>query len=134
MQFFSDEQKKLVNDTLRENKGDIAKTANQLGLSEAQVNWVDMIVNNKFVAVKGKGRPELQPYIIAIRDKNFEPFWDNSNPKIKKARELYDEGRVEIVTGVDGDNIILYAIPRRYQDLDREPYFSNVEESDNDND
>lgn len=123
MQFFSEEQKQLVIDTLRENKGDISRTAHQLGMSEAQISWVDVIVNKKLTYIEGKGRAELQPYIVAIRDKRFEPLWDNTNPKIAKARDLYDEGKVEMVTGVDGNNIILYAIPRRYPELDREPYF-----------
>lgn len=129
MQFFSEETKQLVIDTLRDNKGDEARTAQQLGLSEAQVRWVDVIVNKKFdMNVVGKGRPELQPYIVAIRDRNFEPVWDNENPKIIKARELYDEGVVEMATGIDGDNIILYAIPRRFKDEDRPPYFSAEDE------
>lgn len=132
MQFISDETKQLVIDTLRNNKGDERLTAHQLGLSEAQVRWVDMIVHQKFdQAVKGKGRPELQPYIVAIRDKNFEPVWDNTNPKIQKARDLYDEGVVEVMTGVDGDNIILYAIPRRFKD-ERPVYFAHIEEEIND--
>lgn len=123
MQYFSEEQKQLVLDTLRENKGDIQSTARQLGMSESQVNWVDVIVNGKLTYIEGKGRAELQPYIVAIRDKRFEPLWDNDNPKISKARDLYDEGKVEIVTGNDGNNVILYAIPRRFPELDRVPYF-----------
>lgn len=123
MQFFSEEQKQLVLDTLRSNKGDVTRTAHQLGMSEAQIGWVDVIANGKLKYIEGKGRAELQPYIIAIRDKRYEPLWDNSNPKIAKARDLYDEGKVEIVTGTDGFNVILYAIPRRYPELDRQPYF-----------
>lgn len=133
MQFFSEETKQLVIDTLRDNKGDERLTAHQLGLTEAQVRWVDVIVNKKFdVSIVGKGRPELQPYIVAIRDKNFEPVWDNTNPKIQKARDLYDEGKVEVLTGVDGDNVILYAIPRRFPDEDRGVYFAHIEEEVND--
>lgn len=132
MQFFSEETKQLVMDTLRDNKGDIPRTAHHLGMSEAQIRWVDVIVNKKFdLTVVGKGRPELQPYIVAIRDRNFEPVWDNDNPKIIKARELYDEGVVELTTGIDGDNMILYAIPRRFKDIDRLPYFSAEEEEEN---
>lgn len=131
MQFFSEQMKSLVVDTLRDNKGDERLTAHQLGLTEAQVRWVDAIVNKKYdLAVVGKGRPELQPYIVAIRDRNFEPAWDNTNPKIQKARELYDEGHVEMMTGTDGSNVILYAIPRRQQDV--RPIYFALEEEEND--
>ncbi len=68
----------------------------------------------------GKGRPELVPYIVAIRDKEKEPLWDNTLPRIVKARELYEEGYVELITGYDSGNVILYAIPRKDRDLDPE--------------
>lgn len=130
MEFFSEEQKQLVVDTLKNNKGDVQQTARHLGFSEAQVRWVDVIVNKKYdLSVVGKGRPELHPYIVAIRDKNFEPVWDNENPKIAKARDLYDEGVIEMVTGQDGNNVILYAIPRRFKDT-RPVYFAHIEEED----
>ena len=129
MQFFSDQQKQLVMDTLRKNRGDVAKTASQIGITPNQVNWVNTIMTKKSKYIEGKGNPALHPYIVAIRDNNVEPMWNNeANPKIMKARELYDEGLIELVTGRDKDNFILYAIPRRTPEPDRYPYFPENEQ------
>lgn len=61
--------------------------------------------------VDGRGRPELQPYIVAT--KKVSESWDNALPSLKAARREYDEGKVELCQGRDGENIILYSIPRR---------------------
>lgn len=115
--------------TLRENKNNVDRTAYQLGMTPGQVRFIDMVENGKFnYTPEGRGRPELQPYIVGIRDRDSSSTWDNADPKIAKAREYYDQGLIEMVTGIDGMNLILYAIPRQFPDADRSPYFSEIEE------
>lgn len=70
----------------------------------------------------GRGPATLKPYIVAVR--TIEDQWDNTQPEIKKARKDYDDGKVELCQGRDGDNIILYAIPKRRQ-VDRKPFFGD---------
>lgn len=72
----------------------------------------------------GKGRPELQQYTVG-RKKAWEE-WDNKEPLIDQARKDYENGVVEIVTGRDGEFLILYAIPRR-KAQPRVGYFNPVE-------
>lgn len=61
--------------------------------------------------------PSLQRYIVGVKPRTAEWARDASGnqvcPKICKARELYQEGRVEMVTEQTKDLTILYAIPRR---------------------
>lgn len=71
----------------------------------------------------GKGRPELEPFIVARRRAN-ETGWDNSNPLIEQAREDYAAGTHEMATGRDGGWLILYSFPRRRVDKTRADYFS----------
>lgn len=59
----------------------------------------------------GMGRPELQDFIVARRAIRG-PRWENSDPNIMKARELYEKGHIDMATGRDGSWEILYAIPR----------------------
>lgn len=128
MKHYTEKQRQVIADTLKEFSGDIGRTAKYIGVSEGVVAWVDTIHNRKFgAAVPGKGRPELTPYIVGIRPRD-RGIWDNENPKIAKARELYDKGLVEVATAVDGDNLILYAIPRHKKDNNRKIYFANMEE------
>jgi len=58
----------------------------------------------------GYGPPNMRDFMVA-RKKAWEA-WKNSDPAIKKAREDYECGVVELATGRDGDWLILYAIPR----------------------
>lgn len=59
----------------------------------------------------GLGRPELRDFIVARRSLRG-PRWDNTDPNIAKARELYEQGHIDMTTGRDGTWEILYAIPR----------------------
>lgn len=129
MRYFSKEQQEQVVETLKEFKDDARKTAIFLGLTPKEVSWIDIVANKKFnYTEEGRGKKELQPYIVAIRNRLDEPAWDNMNSRIVKARELYDAGVVEIIHGNDGVNIIMYAMPRRYPDMSRKPYFVAIDE------
>lgn len=126
MKNFSDNQRDHILDTLKENKNDVEKTATQLGITPGQVRHIDIIENKRFNFTEdGQGRPELKPFIVAIRGRDDAKGWDNSLPKVKQAKELYDEGKVEMCQGMDGMNLILYAIPRKTIDTNRRPYFAN---------
>lgn len=119
--FISQEQKKHISETLQENKGDVDKTAKDLGFTPNQIRWADTTYNKNFTV--GLGRPEIRGSIVAVRSSKTEG-WDNADPAIRKARQMYDEGKVELCTGRDGEQFILYAILRRYIDKLRIPYFT----------
>lgn len=59
----------------------------------------------------GYGRPELQAYAVAR--KKADAAWDNSIPAIAEARAAYEAGTHIMITGRDGDWLILYLIPQR---------------------
>lgn len=61
---------------------------------------------------EGWGRPEIRDF-VAARRRIRGPKWDNDAPEVSKARELYEEGWVDLATGRDGGWEILYAIPRK---------------------
>jgi len=68
--------------------------------------------------------PKLDRFLIA--SKNVGAVWPKSK-EIAKAKQAYDRGEVEIVTGREGDTLMLYCIPRREIDKKRRPYFSRQE-------
>lgn len=130
MKEYTEAQKQLVLESLSKNKGSVIRTAKHLGMTPAEVRLIDIVANGKFnYTPEGRGRLELQPYIIAVRDRNETATWDNTDPKIIKAREYYDQGLVELTTGVDGMNLILYAIPREKK-KERETYFEEGNHND----
>lgn len=123
MKNYTEAERRQIVQTLNECKGNYEIAARKLGINPSVVRWADVVVNKKFNATQdGRGRPELRAYIVAIRDIDATPTWDNSDPKIAKARQDYDDGKIEMVTGRDGMNLILYAIPRREVEV-RKPYF-----------
>lgn len=128
-QYISLETKALVLEKLKLFKNDYYKVAAQTGMTVGQVRWIDAKENKTFnFTEEGKGRPELQCYIVAIRCREDTCEWDNADPKIKFARELYDQGIVELTYGYDGLNMIMYAIPRR-EKITRKSYFKLLEEN-----
>ena len=129
MKYFSQETRELVADSLKQHNGDQKKVASLMGLSMNEVNWIDIVHNKRFnYTDEGMGRRDLRPWLIAHRDRFRTSGWDNNEPKIAKARELYDAGLVEMIHGFDGVNILLYAIPRRFPEVERAPYFTIIEE------
>lgn len=58
----------------------------------------------------GFGRPELSPYTVAR--KKAWAVWDNEDPAIAKARADYEAGTHDMMTGRDGDWLILYSLPQ----------------------
>jgi hypothetical protein len=85
-----------------------------LGISLDRVNRV--VGNEEFPTERktsrygGKGRPEMEQYIVSI--KQATESWDNSLPELIQARQRYEAGTHEMCQGRDGDRIILYSIPR----------------------
>lgn len=61
------------------------------------------------ISADRRGRPELRKYIVTIRHVNG--IWSDFGV-IERARKDYDDGKVELCQARDGNNIILYAIPR----------------------
>ena len=64
--------------------------------------------------------PKLDRYIV-VR-KHVNSAWPITRDLII-AKQQYDLGEVEICTGRDGDELILYAIPRKQIAKGRTPYF-----------
>ena len=107
---------------LKDNDGDYEQTARELVIPPALVREVDIIENKRFNATpSGRGRPELQKYIVAIA-KMHEP-WNNRTKEIREARAAYEAGTHEMCQGRDGLNKILYLIPRKRKVKPRK-YFS----------
>ncbi len=130
-----DEKKKqLILNTLKECKeshGSYSKTVRKLSIPTPVVEYVDVVENKRFnYTPEGRGREALQKFIVAIKDVRDGEDWDNDSPEISEARKAYDDGRIEMATGRDGFNMILYAIPRVEQAV-RKPYFWPVEEVSN---
>lgn len=112
---------------LKECKGDAVLASRSLGVSVSIIEWVDIVVNKKFNATpSGLGKPELQAYIVAMRSIFSYDGWDNNSEVLIKARSDYEKGLVELTTGRDGVNLILYAIPRANVDKDRRPYLLDI--------
>ena len=93
------------------------KVARRLGV-DVKVVWdvierEEVSLDGGAARYDGWGPPELQSYLIAR--KLVRESWDNSDPKIAKARADYEEGVVEMTTGRDGGYSLLYAIPRRHK-------------------
>lgn len=94
------------------------KTAKTFGLDVKDV-WQLIEQNQEFLRNKperfgGHGRPELRKYTVCRRLLKGAR-WDNEHPDIAFARQLYEEGRVELCTARDGGWEILYAIPRAHR-------------------
>lgn len=59
----------------------------------------------------GDGRPALYPY-LAARRKVSDASWDNDSPEIQQARADYEAGTHTMVTGRDGNWLLMYLIPQ----------------------
>ena len=59
----------------------------------------------------GLGRPELRIYTVS-RKKAWEA-WDNDSNSLKAARASYEAGTHDMLTGRDGEWLILYLIPQK---------------------
>lgn len=107
------EQFKDILDLLKQHNSNYDKVSMISRLTVEQVKCIDVVINEKFNYTKaGRGRPEMEKYIVAIRHRDTTCGWDNDDERIKAARELHDSGEVEITQAYDGLNAIMYAIPR----------------------
>lgn len=121
-----DDESNKVLATLKANKGNYEMASKFLHIPMDRVREIDVRENKLFnYTPEGKGRVEMKSYVIATRHVINRDGWDNRDPKIVEARRLYDAGLVEMVTGRDGMQLVLYAIPRRYK-IARKPYFGSV--------
>lgn len=62
-------------------------------------------------AYGGYGRPELRDF--AVGRKRAHEVWNNDDPMIAVARAAYEAGTHDMMTGRDGDWLILYSVPQR---------------------
>lgn len=127
---YKDELKNKIISALAEFNGSYRKVSEKLGnVSNDIIRNVDIIHNKRYnYTEEGMGKPELRRYLVGRRNRFYTPEWNNKDPKIAKARQLYDDGKVEIVQALDGFHVLLYAIPRRVVDTKRKPYFSYIED------
>jgi len=92
----------------------IFRTARQLGVSLDRVSRVvgktNFHVEKQPAKYGGRGRPELEKYIVATKHGN--DGWDHAMPELRQARQRYEAGTHEMCQGRDGDTIIQYLIPR----------------------
>lgn len=125
---FTESEEQIILKNLEKYKGNSKRVATKLGISERAVITLDIMKNKKYnYTAEGLGPKHLQQYIIGVRSTFSDQGWGKSS-KIIEARKLYDQGLVEIATGRDGMNFILYAIPRR-EKINRKPYFSKTVET-----
>lgn len=123
------DKKKAILQALIDHNGSYEKAGKATNTSQRLVQWVDVTENRKFNYTPiGRGRPELQKFIVGVRDLSEFEGWNNEDPKIKKARDDYDAGTHEMCSTRDGMNLLLYSIPRKIK-AERKPYFqTNVVE------
>ena len=95
------------------------RIARAFDLSISEVRDLDIEHNNRF---HGYDVERMKQYEVARC--RPEKGWNNTLRSIREAREKYDAGLIEMVTGRCGKELILYAIPRVHIDRKREPYFS----------
>lgn len=127
MKTFTPEQEKEILAVLASYHGNTERAAKKLLIPERTIQGVEMRHTGKYgYTPEGRGRKELQKYIVAIRDVTKIGSWDKCD-RIAEARRRYDAGDIEMATGRDGFNLILYAIPRREKALGRKPYFTKLE-------
>lgn len=93
-----------------------AKVARHLGLDLRDVLKVSDEIGGATRSLRpemhgGQGRPELREFLVA-RKRAYQP-WNNSDPEIARARASYEAGTHTMVTGRDGDWLLLYLIPQR---------------------
>src|SRR5690606_5863894 len=83
---------------LVEHNGNYDKVVSKTSLSKQAVYWIDVIHNKKFNKTEGGLGPEhMKPYLVATRPADSILGWDNKDPKVMNARDLYDKGLVELV-------------------------------------
>lgn len=91
--------------------------AKDLGMSLAMV-----VEKMKSLEVKGWGRPDLFPFIVARRNVNWSGWLESDQERLAMSRINHDQGEVTMMQGRDEDWIIQYAFPK--QGGVRKPYFS----------
>lgn len=123
---FSEEVVKDVLATYKQTRNSPFKTARKCGIDVADVF---AIIDDNQERLKsatehngGKGRPELINFAVARRRAD-DRQWDNKDEAIVKARADYEAGTHEMATGRDGQWLILYSIPRRRREPNRDGYF-----------
>lgn len=108
---------------LEENKGNYTLTATEMKISANAIRKLHLVSTKQFNATpEGRGPKHLQKYLVAVT-KVYEG-WDNELPEIAKARQSYDEGKIEMCTGRDGLNLLMYAFPKKKPSMQNRPYFS----------
>lgn len=116
-----------VLETYKSTRNSPFKTARLCGINVAQVfEIVDANQDKVAEATErfgGKGRPEMEPYLVARR-KVTDREWDNSLPEIVQARADYEAGTHTMATGRDGSWLLLYSIPLRRRVEAQPGYFS----------
>ena len=112
--------------TYRQTRNSPFKTARLCGIEVADVFAIVDTNQGKLDAAHehngGLGREELIPYTVSRRRAD-DRSWDNTEPAIVKARADFEAGTHEMATGRDGKWLILYSIPRRRREPNRDGYF-----------
>lgn len=130
MNIDNDTKKKIL-DSLITYKGNYSRVRLKTGIPQSIIEFVDITENKKYnYTIEGRGPVEMQKYIIAVKDVRDGQGWPNKSPEIVSARNAYDDGLVELCTGRDGFNILLYSIPR-VQPVIRKAYFRDTTETNN---
>ena len=98
--------------------------ARSLGIPLSHILVVPPPSRHDPVSEDGLGRQELRQYLVS-RKSVRDPKWpDEDAEKIELARDLYDDGIVEVCQGRDGNWMLLYSIPRAEPEEGREVYFA----------
>lgn len=108
--------------------GSVFKTCRQLGIDNVQ--YVSDIANEmkaqespdlSACEFEGFGDPEKKNFLVA-RSLAVE-VWDNSRPEVADAREKFEAGTHNMLTGRDGPYVLLYLFPRAVKEP-RPGYFT----------
>lgn len=116
--------------TLEDNNYDYEKVARTIKVSILTLKNIDIILNKKHsLTEEGLGPKNMRQYIIARRHVDDPNGWNNEDPKIIYAREAYDKGEVELMTGRDGNILNMYLIPRVTKTNKREHFITLEQEN-----
>lgn len=120
-------QEELIVHDLRKTGCDVSTVARRFGMNAEYIRQVAIkagmspsrAVDYQF------GKESLRPFIVAVTPAGTA--WDNLDPKIEKARKDYDDGKIEMMTGRDGDTMILYGFPKKVRQPREYFYASSVD-------
>ena len=111
------QEEDLIRDELKRTRN-YYRLARQYGVQPDDIrNLLNPDTTFKKLTEDGLGRIELREYIVAVKQATDK--W----PDLSETKAIYDEGKIEMCIGRDGENLIQYAIPRKWPTKPRNYFY-----------